>query len=310
MNEKLKANDEIFKPAIMNFKRRHIYAYFNNDLFSADLVDYQKLSKYNKGYHFLLTVIDIYSRYAWVIPLKNKTKESVFEGFKSIEQTPKNLWVDEGGEFFNRIFEKYCKDNDINLYHTYSEIKGAFIERFNRTLKESISKYLEYNNTYTYINELEKIVEKYNKRIHSITKARPIDIYNGSKIPKQLQPIHGTEPKFQVGDYVRISKIKNFFEKGYTPKWSKEVFKIVEIHKPPYPIMYSLVDLKDEEITGKFYEQEMLKTDLKDVKLFEKVIKQKKDGNGYLYYVKYQGYEDEKFNEWMTKDELTELRGY
>ena len=154
MSEKEIFIKEIYKNVKKNFQRQHIIAYSKNDLYSADLVDMSQYSKVNKGIHFLLTIIDVYSRYAWVVPLKNKTALEVLNSFKSINQIPKNLWVDEGKEFFNKDFKKFNEENNINMYHTYTEIKGAFIERFNRTLKERIIKFMDYEATTKYLDEL------------------------------------------------------------------------------------------------------------------------------------------------------------
>jgi hypothetical protein len=292
------------------FQRQHVYAYENRDIFSADLVDYSMLSKTNKGVHFLLTVIDIYSRYAWVVPLKNKTGSEVLEAFKSIKEIPKNLFVDRGKEFYNKYFIEFNNDNNINMYSTYSEIGGGHIERFNRTLKEKIIKYLDYNHNEKYILELPFIVEKYNKNIHSITKEAPYDVFYGKAIPDQYKFIKGTpkDGRFKEGDFVRVSRNKRLFEKGYSYKFTKEAYKITEKHYPPYPVMYSLEDLKGEKIEGKFYDQEMELTKVPNYKVFEKVLKTKKIGNQTLYLVKYDELDEDKFNEWVTKQQLDILK--
>ena len=255
MNEKAILIKEIHKTPIKHFQTQHVTAYFKNDLFSADLVDYSILSKQNKGIKFLLTVIDIYSRYVWVLPLKNKQSITVLDSFKSINEIPKNLFVDRGTEFYNKDFKAFNKINNINMYSTFSEIGGGHIERFNRTLKTNIAKYMDYESTKNYINELPKIVELYNNTKHSVTKQTPYNIYYKNAIPDYAKVIEAKEPKYKVGDYVRISKNKRLFEKGYTSKFTKEVYKIVSLKFPPYPIVYELEDLSGEKIEGWFYEQ-------------------------------------------------------
>ena len=303
--EKEQFYKEIYKNVkAKKFQRQHVTAYSNKDLFSADLVDVSKYARFNKGNHFLLTIIDVYSRYAWVVPVKNKSALNVLEAFKSMNQIPKNLWVDEGKEFFNSSFKLFNIKNGINMYHTYSEIKGAFIERFNRTLKEKIEKYLDSNRTKVYIDELPAIVKKYNETKHSITKETPTDIYFGNSIPDQYKVIEEKEGRFKVGDYVRLNRSKSLFEKGYTYRFTKEVYKIKEIHCPPYPIMYTIEDTLGEEIIGRFYDNEMELTQVPNFKVFEKVIKQKKEGNKMLYQIKYQEYDDPKFFQWVTKKQL------
>ena len=300
---------EIFKPIKKKiYQRQHVYAYFKKDLFSADLVDYQYHSKFNKGYNYLLNVIDIYSRYVWVIPLKTKTAVETLNAFKTINEIPKNLWVDEGKEFFNSEFMKFNEKNSINMYHTYSEIKGAFIERFNRTLKEKIIKYMEGRNTRTYINELPNIVKQYNHTKHSTTKQTPYDVYFNNKIPQTMKQIKPDSNNLKVGDYVRINRIKDLFEKGYTHRWSKEVFKIIEIIAPPFPTMYKLQDMSDEIINGKFYLEELEKTAIPNFKVFEKVIKQKKVDGKQMYLIQFDGYYLPKFHKWVNKTELDRLK--
>ena len=311
MEEKNQFIKEIFQPIKKKiFQRQHVYSYFKKDLFSADLVDYQYFKKQNKGIKYLLTVIDIYSRYAWVIPLKSKTGVEVLKGFKSIKDIPKNLWVDEGGEFFNKDFMAFNAKNDINMYHTYSEIKGAFIERFNRTLKERIIKYMQFANTKTYINELPKIVEFYNNSKHSTTKETPFNVYYKDKIPQMMKPIKpkSSDDKFKVGDYVRINRIKKTFEKGYTNRWSKEVFKIVEKQEEPYPSMYKLQDMSDELLEGRFYAEEIIKTKVPNYKVFEKIIKRKKVDGKQMYLIQFDGYYLEKFHKLVDKKELERLK--
>ena len=310
MQEKKQYIKEIFKPIDNKiFQRQHVTAFFKNDLFSADLVDYQYFSKQNKGNNYLLTVIDIYSRYSWVIPIKSKTAKDVLDAFKSIGEIPKNLWVDEGKEFFNNEFKKFNEKNGINMYHTYSEIKGAFIERFNRTLKERIIKYMQIANTKVYINELPKIVDNYNNTKHSTTKQTPFNVYFKDAIPQTMKPIKPiSNNKFKVGDYIRINRIKDLFEKGYTHRWSKEVFQITEVIEPPYPTMYRIKDMSDEEIKGKFYAEEISLTKVPNFKVFDKIIKRQKVRGKQMYLIQFDGYFQDKFHKLVNKTELERLK--
>jgi len=129
-------------------------------------------------------------------------------------------------------------------------------------------------------------------------------VYEGRAKP-YVKPITGMieSSKYKVGDYVRVSKFKKLFEKGYTPKWSMEVFKVIGVDNSVSPILYALEDLDGEEVTGKFYEQEMQKTDLKDFSVVEKILQEKKVKGKMMYLVKYSGY-PEKFNSWLTAEQL------
>ena len=155
------------------------------------------------------------------------------------------------------------------------------------------------------------MIKVYNNKIHSSIKQKPIDVYNYKTIPytkyiptKDDIPI---KPKFKVNDYVRISKVKQTFEKGYTARWSKEVFKIVSIDDSQYPYMYKLEDLDGEDVKGKFYEEELQKTDLKDFSVIDKIIRKKKVNGKYEYLVKWDGY-PEKFNSWISEEQLEQIK--
>jgi len=299
MIDNIQYRKELLKPAIRKFKRREVRTFYINDIWSADIVDLSNLSKFNNGYKYLLTIIDIYSRYVFVFALKDKTSKSVLDCFKKLKTYPKHLWIDKGGEFLSKDFKLFCEENTINVYHTYGESKAVFIERFNRTLKNKITQYMIENNTNKYHNVLNDIVDDYNNTIHSKTKLTPENIYkDGVEYESRVYEVLKEKPKYKIGDYVRISRVKNTFEKGYTPNWSKEVFKIIDVDERQDPVMYQLEDLLNEKIEGKFYEPELQKTNLKDYAKVEKVLKTKTVNGKKKYYVKFDGY-DSKFNDWV-----------
>ena len=261
-------------------------------------------SKHNEGHTFLLLVIDIFSKYGWVIPLKDKKGETVAEALKTIfeERKPEKLWTDKGKEFYN----KNVKDL-IELYSTENEEKSSIVERWIRTMKEKMWKYFTDNNTYTYMDVLPELVEDYNNTVHSSTKFTPVEASkkkNELNVWRNLYPdrlkIHDLTPKFSVGDEVRISKKKKTFEKGYTTRWTEEIFTITEIQNTN-PITYKIADHQGEEIDGTFYEPELQKTK-QQVFRIEKVIKKEKGKS----LVKWKGYSD-KFNSWVDNKILIDL---
>ena len=140
--ENIQLADELHKPIIRKFKKRKVYSSFRDNIWGVHLADMHLLSKNNKGYKFLLCVIDIYSKYAWVIPLKDKKGISIVNGFQKIindsKRRPYKIWVDKGSEFYNNSFKKWLQDNDIVTYSTNNEGKSAIAERFIRTLKTEI----------------------------------------------------------------------------------------------------------------------------------------------------------------------------
>ena len=262
----------------------------------------QLLSKYNKGIRFLLCVIDIFSKYAWVVPLKDKKGISIVKAFQSIlkqsNRKPNKIWVDKGSKFYNAHFKKWLRDNDIVMYSTHSEGKSAVAEIFIRTLKSKIYKCMTSISKNVYINRLDDIVNEYSNTYHTTIKMKPIDVKDNTYINTNKET-NDKDPRFKVGDRVRISKYKNIFAKGYTPNWSEEVFVIKKV-KNTVPWTYAINDLNGEEIIGTFYEKELQKTNQEEFRI-EKVIKRK----GNKIYVKFKGY-DSSFNSWIDKASLVQ----
>ena len=254
---------ELMKPVIKKFKRRPVVTTYVNDIWGADLLDVSNMSKYNKNYTFLLIIIDIYSRYAFVIALKNKSAEEVLGAFEKFKTTPHNLWVDEGKEFFNSDMKAYCKKHNINMYHTYTGLKSVFAERFNRTLRDLMFEYLNSYDTKNYLDELPKLVDKYNNTFHKSIKETPYNVYVKGKLPKQKIYLQDEEAKFKIGDYVRKVVVKKLFEKGYTAKWSEDIYIIDNIDDDQVPIMYGLKDLQGGNVKGKFYKSQLLKSEFR-----------------------------------------------
>ena len=165
----------------------------------------QLLSRYNKGIRFLLCVIDIFSRYAWVVPLKDKKGVSIVTAFQSIlkqsNRKPNKIWVDKGSEFYNASFKKWLQDNDIIMYSTNNKGKFVVAERFTRTLKSIIYKYMTSISKNVYIDKLDDIVNEYNNTYHSTIKMKPIDVKDNTYINTDKK-INNKDPKFKAGDHV------------------------------------------------------------------------------------------------------------
>ena len=232
VTENIKLANELHKPIIRKLNKRKVYSSFKDNIWGADLADMQLLSKFNKGIKYLLCVIDLFSKYAFVVPLKDKKGISIVNAFQSIlnksKRKPNKIWVDKGSEFYNSSFKKWLQDNDIVMYSTNNEGKSVVAERFIRTLKSKIYKYMTSISKNVYINKLNAIVNKYNNKYHTTIKMKPIDVKDNTYINTNKE-INYKDPKFNVGDYVRISKYKNIFAKGYMPNWSEEVFVIDRI---------------------------------------------------------------------------------
>ena len=254
--------DELHKPIIKKFKKRKVYSQFKDNIRGVDLADMQSLSRKNKGIKCLLCVIDLYSKYAFVIPLKDKKGITILNAFdkiiKQYNRKPNKIWVDQGGEFYNNIFKKWLSDNGIIMYSTYNEGKSVVAERFIRTLKSKLYKHMTAIGKNVYYDVLDNVVNKYNNTKHSTIKMKPIDVGDNNK-RVYIDEHNEKDSRFKVGDRVRISKFINIFAKGYTPNWSSEIF-IVDKINDTMPYTYNLKDLNDEEIKGSFNDQELQKT--------------------------------------------------
>ena len=219
----------------------------------------QLYSKQNNGFKHLLTVIDLYSKYAWIIPLKTKSSNSIIDAFTVLfkDRKPKKLWTDNGKEFINKEFNQFLSKNKVEIYQTYNEGKAVVIERFNRTIKEKMWRYFTQHDTKKYIDILPKLVKEYNNTYHSTIKMTPSEGTKNKII--YIHDICNNKPKLKVGDRVRIYKYKTHFEKGYETNWTKELFVIDKILKT-CPITYKIKDLNNEIITGSFYLNELNKS--------------------------------------------------
>ena len=300
-------SEELHKPKRKNFPRRKIIVNHIDEIFAADLVEMQKFAKLNKGYRYLLTCIDIFSKYSWVIPLKDKKGINVKNALQKIfkERSPKFLWTDRGKEFYNKQVQDLLNANYIKLYSTNnSEIKSSVVERFNRTFKNMMFKKFTENNNTIFYNIIDDLVNEYNNKYHSSIKMSPIQ---GSKKinEKKIRNIYNFDKtkkpgKFEIGDRVRLSLEKNIFEKSYETNWTEEIFEIYDIKYSNVPYYY-LKDLNGEKIEGSFYEQELQKTNFKkdDLYIIEKVLKTKND----KAYVKWRNY-DSSFNSWVNLDNI------
>ena len=253
--------DERHKTIIRKFDKRKVYSQFKDNIWGVDLAEMQSLSRKNKGIKYILCAIDLYSKYAFLIPLKDKKGISIVNAFdKIIKQSnrkPNKIWVDQGGEFYNNVFEKWLSDNDINMYSTYNEGKSAVAERFIRTLKNKLYKHMTATGKNVYYDVLDDVINKYNNTKHSTIKMKPIDVKNNKRV--YIDEHNEKHSKFKVGNRVRISRYKNIFAKGYAPNCSSEIF-IVDKINDTVPYTYNLKDLNDEEVIGSFSDKELQKT--------------------------------------------------
>ena len=174
----------------------------------------------------------MFSKYAWVVPIKDKKGTSLVDAFKKIiskKRKPNKIWVDQGSEFYNKPFKYFLKINNIEMYSTYNEGKSVVAERFIRTLINKTFKYMTAISKNLNFDVLDDIVDKYNNTVHRTIKMKPIEVTNDYYAEYNEDQSNKKDPKFKVDHHVRISKYKIIFAKGYTPNWSEEVFVINKI---------------------------------------------------------------------------------
>lgn len=297
---------ELHKPARVNYRRRRVIVKGLHDLLQADLAVMTEFSKENRGYNYIFVVINTYSKYVWAVPVKKKTGVDIVKAMKTVlsqmSKVPTHLQSDMGREFYNKAFQNLMKKYGIHHYSTFSNLKASIVERVIKTLKSLLWKQFSLQGSYKWLNILPEIVDKYNNTRHTTTGAIPSKVTdkNAHLITSfwHLKTVDPKKPRFRKDEYVRISKKRHVFKKGYTPNWSTEVFKIKKV-RLTNPTTYILEDIKGEEIQGGFYTEELQKVKHPDVYLVEKVLR-KKDNK---LYVKWLGF-DSSHNSWINKQDL------
>lgn len=303
MNPREQVVRELHKPARIKFKRRRFIQYGLDDTFATDLAQLDQYSRENKGYKYILVVIDCFSKYLWTKPVKSKSAPDITKAMeiilKSSNRIPKKLVSDNGKEYYNSQFQNLMKKYKIQHYSTFSPLKASIAERVIRTIKEKLFRSFTLNGNHKWLELLNKVTEDYNDTKHRTIGMKPKNVDSNSE-KKLLDGVYSHikvagKSKFKVGDTVRISKQKHLFEKGYTPNWTTELFKVSKV-KITNPVTYLLEDYQGNPISGGFYEEELQKTKQPEIYLVEQVLKKK--GNKIL--VKWLGF-DKSHNSWIDK---------
>ena len=277
---------------LTHYQNRSVFAKQVDDIWTADLVDMSPYSRSNSGYKYLLTVIDVFSKYGWIVPLKTKTGMEVAMAFQQLftdDTLPSRLWMDKGTEFYNQHVKRVLAASNVTVYSTENEEKSSVVERWNRTMKYIMWKYFTANNTQKYIDLLPGMVEKYNSTYHQSIKLKPTN----ARKPAYYNAQKASPPRFHIGDKVRIVRKKGTFEKGFTPNWTEVVFTITTV-KATKPPTYTIEDHRGLSVQGSFYEQE-LQTSVQEIYRIERVLKRGK----YRVFVKWKGYGSARYH-WPT----------
>lgn len=302
-----------------NFKRRKVIVASKDQYWQADLIDVSNLHSQNRPYKFLLTCIDVFSKFAWVKPLKNKTGQSLVDAFTEIFSSGRVclfLFTDSGTEFKNKLFRDMLKQYSVEHITSQNvETKASVSERFNRTLKSRLWRYFTKNGTLRYIEVLPKVVTSYNNSFHSAIKMAPNEV-TPRNFETVWQNLYGNRKSksqpgerrtvFVIGDCVRVARAKREFKKGYLPKWTEEIFTIVRVLRT-HPVTYYIADDKGEVLRGSFYHDELQKVMKRDnVYRIDKILKVRRRGKKTEYLVSWKGYSESE-NSWVDKKDVYDV---
>jgi len=298
-------------------QRNISFSHFKRYQFQMDLVEVQELSQYNDNVRYLLNVIDTFTRFAFVRPLKDKKASTVLDQFKSIlieaKEKPHMIVMDKGTEFMNQQFKTFCDNQKITLVNPQANIHAAYIERFNRTLQTIMYKYMTEHETNRYIDVLPDLVKSYNNRKHRMINMSPNDAENNPETHITLNLAQAKrdslqkqkQPQYKVGSYVRIAKQKGKFSRSYHEQTAQEIFKIYKIDLSKKIPLYHIETYNgNEQIKGGFYEFELTPVTT-DIFRIEKVIKRRTIRGVRQLFVKWKGFND-TYNSWINETDVEE----
>lgn len=248
--------------------------------------------------------------------LKSKTGLAVSKAFEDIlkeGRIPVKLQTDQGSEFYNRHFQRLLNQYGIVHFSTANETKASVVERFNRTLKSNMWRYLTSVNSRKYINVIDELINTYNNTYHRSIKTTPASVNkdNEKDVFRTLYKTTSKKPlvfKFKVGEKVRICKQRGIFRKGYEQTFTDEFFTVTQCVARDPPV-YKLTDLAGETVKGTFYEQELQQVLIDKNKIFkiEKILKRKEAGPKSTVFVKWLGW-PENFNSWIPEKDIIDLQ--
>jgi transposase InsO family protein len=300
--------------------RNPFFIYSLRQQIQMDLIDFSQLAKYNDQVTFLLVVIDTFSKKAWIEPMINKSAPTslqvITKVVNAIVPPPISVLFDKGMEFRNNLVTNFLRERNIKIIHPFSETKAPHIERFNRTIQDLIYRYMTENETFRYIDILDKLLETYNNRGHRtlkyLTPNEAEDESNHQKVANALNEyytkfvqLNKQKPKYTVGQTVRIKTLPNRFDRGYNERFAREHFKIVEVKtRMPIP-MYILQSLDNNEIiSGGFYSNELQPIDISKG-VFKMTVLKSRRRNGKLQHLVHWRDYGSQHDQWLDADNIT-----
>ena len=305
----------LHKPVRTKFKRRPTIVAGVKEQIQVDLMDVKALADFNDGTNFLLTGVDAFSRRAYVYPLASKSGRNVSLALRQLFDLHhfRSMQTDKGKEFYNSEVSALLRSKNVRHFSTENETtKASIVERFNRTLRNKMYRYITHRRNKRYITALPAMVESYNNAYHSSINTTPNSVSEsnqedvwGALYGNDDQFTKTTPPRFSFGDSVRISRWRGAFERGYTPNWSREIFFVRSVHENTRPRVYSIKDYTGEDIAGTFYETELQKvqTPSDDEYEIEEVIRYRGRGARREALVKWLGYPS-SMNSWVKASDI------
>ena len=272
-NIKIFINGIYSKPPRKYYPTNKTNVCFIGDIWSLDILDLKDHGpENNRGYRYVLVVIDNFSKFCWTIPLKNKNAQTIKDSFEDIlinsKRKPNLIESDRGKEFYNNIFQDFLNKNNIKLYSRSSSYGAVFAERFNRTIRDLLKKTVFEQGDAKQIDILPTITKQYDNRIHTSTKLSPKDASlkknEGYVYKNLLDKRKKVKPKYQINDLVRTADLKKTFSKGDTTNWSYRLYKITEIINDTIP-GYKIDNLKERYNEALLKKTELSLKENKDV---------------------------------------------
>ena len=272
-NIKIFINEIYSKGPRKSYPTNKTDVYYIDDIWSLDILDLKDFGpENNRGYRYVLVVIDNFSKFGWTIPLKNKNAQTIKDSFENIlissKRKPNLTESDRGKEFYKNIFQDFLNKNNIKLYSRNSSYGAVFAERFNRTIRDLLKKIVFENGDANWIGVLQTITNHYNTRIHSSTRLSPkhgsLKKNEGIVYKNLLEKRKKTKPKYEIGDLVRTADLKKTFSKGDTTNWSYKLYKITEIINDTIP-SYRIDNLKERHNEYLLKKTELTLKENKDV---------------------------------------------
>ena len=228
-NIRIFVNGIYSKPPKRNYITNKTDVYHIDNIWSLDILDLKDYGpENNRGYRYVLVIIDNFSKFGWTVPLKNKSAQKIKDSFESIligsKRKPNSIESERGKEFYNNIFQDFLNEINIKLYSRNSSFGSVFAERFNRTIRDLLKKPVFEKGDANWIDVLPTMTKQFNNRIHSSTNMTPIQASlkknEGYVYNKLLDKRRKVKPKFQINDLVRTADLKKMFSKGDTTNWS------------------------------------------------------------------------------------------